>query len=131
MTIPCWPSAPAPTLLPPAVHRLLRRQAEHARQESAIGRTTPPTAWLFPGYAAGPHLSPATLAAELRHHLPAAVLGISTTSPLQWTRRAARDRNAYLASRQPAPIDVRAGQVLSGHVSGPPADVVLSGWRSR
>ncbi|MFH8753648.1 hypothetical protein ACH4GK_38565 [Streptomyces rimosus] len=44
-----------PTLLPPAVHRLLRRQAEHARQESAISRTTPPTAWLFPGYAAGTH----------------------------------------------------------------------------
>lgn len=71
-----------------------------------------------PGHAAGLHRSPATLAAGLRRHhlpahpsrdtalvtlandLPAAVLGdllgISTTSALQWTRHAARDRNAYL-----------------------------------
>ncbi|ELS50829.1 hypothetical protein [Streptomyces viridochromogenes] len=77
---------------------------------------------IFPGYAAGTHRSAATLAAKLRRYqlpvrpsrntallalaadLPAAVLsdllGISITSALQWTRDAARDWNAYLASRQ-------------------------------
>ncbi|WP_159392837.1 hypothetical protein [Streptomyces cyaneogriseus] len=110
-----------PTDLPPAVHRLLRRQADHAHQESAIGRTTPPATWIVPGYAPGTHRSPAALAAKLRRHqmpahpsrntalltlatdLPAPVLsdllGISITSALHWTRRAARDWNAYLTSR--------------------------------
>ncbi|MGW4690732.1 hypothetical protein ACWEPM_38475 [Streptomyces sp. NPDC004244] len=110
-----------PTVLPPAVHRLLRRQAEGSQPKSSIGRTTAPTGWIFPGYAAGTHRSAAALAAKLRRHhlpvhpsrntalltlagdLPAAVLsdllGISITSALQWTRRAARDWNAYLASR--------------------------------
>ncbi|WP_406307114.1 hypothetical protein OHA61_38925 [Streptomyces sp. NBC_00885] len=110
-----------PVLLPPAVHRILRRQADQAQPDSAIGRTTRRTAWIFPGYAAGTRRSAATLARKLRRHglpahparntalltlasdLPASVLsealGISITSALGWTRRAARDWNAYLTSR--------------------------------
>ncbi|WP_153183256.1 hypothetical protein [Streptomyces sp. E5N91] len=110
-----------PTALPPLVHRLLLRQAEHAEPKSSIGRITPQTAWLFPGYAAGTHRSAADLARKLRLHklparigrntallalaadLPASVLsetlGISVTAALKWTRRAARDWNAYLAAR--------------------------------
>ncbi|WP_346096682.1 hypothetical protein [Streptomyces olivaceiscleroticus] len=110
-----------PALLPPAVHRILRRQADQAQPDSAVGRTTGRTAWIFPGYAAGTHRSAATLARNLRHHglpahpcrntallalatdLPASVLsetlGISTASALQWSRRASRDWNAYLSAR--------------------------------
>ncbi|MFF7489484.1 hypothetical protein ACFZBC_28900 [Streptomyces luteogriseus] len=110
-----------PTALPPLVHRLLLRQAEHSEPKSSIGRITPQAAWLFPGYAAGTHRSAADLARKLRlHHLPARIgrntallalaadlpasvlsetLGISITAALKWTRRAARDWNAYPAAR--------------------------------
>lgn len=110
-----------PLVLPSAVYELLRRQADQARSASAITRTTPRAAWIFPGYTAGTHRSAPTLARRLRRHglpahpcrntalvalagdIPASVLseliGISITSALQWSRRSARDWNAYLAAR--------------------------------
>ncbi|WP_329204149.1 hypothetical protein OG257_01310 [Streptomyces sp. NBC_00683] len=61
-----------PVMLPPAVHQLLQRQAEHAVQHSAVGRITARPSWLLPGYAAGTHRSAATLARKmLLHGLPA------------------------------------------------------------
>lgn len=110
-----------PVALPPAVHQLLRRQADHTEPISAVGRITPRPGWLLPGYAAGTHHSAPVLARKMRLHclpvrpsrntallalaadLPASVLsdtlGISISAALQWTRRAARDRNSYLAAR--------------------------------
>ncbi|MGW7086613.1 hypothetical protein ACWGH2_24380 [Streptomyces sp. NPDC054871] len=86
-----------------------------------MGRATHSTGWIFPGQAAGTHRSAAAFTARLRRHglpartgrntallalaedLPASVLsdtlGISITAALQWTRRAARDWNAYVATR--------------------------------
>ncbi|MEU2743394.1 hypothetical protein ABZ656_51185 [Streptomyces sp. NPDC007095] len=40
-----------------------------------------------------------TLAADLPPSVLSSLLGISLTNALQWTRRAGRDWNAYLASR--------------------------------
>ncbi|MFD5753279.1 hypothetical protein [Streptomyces sp. NPDC127033] len=110
-----------PVVLPPAVHQLMQRQAEHAVQHSAVGRITARPRWLLPGYAAGTHYSAATLARKMRLHglparpsrnttllalaadLPASVLsdtlGISISAALQWTRRAVRDWNIYMAAR--------------------------------
>ncbi|TWD10763.1 hypothetical protein FB570_1266 [Streptomyces sp. T12] len=110
-----------PVALPPAVHQLLQRQAEHAVQRSAVGRVTARPGWLLPGYAAGTHHSAAALARKMRFHglpahpsrntallapaadLPASVLretlGISISAALQWTRRAARGWNTYLTLR--------------------------------
>ncbi|MCG8969604.1 MULTISPECIES: hypothetical protein [Streptomyces] len=110
-----------PVMLPPTVHQLLQRQADHGVQHSAVGRITARSGWLLPGYAAGTHTSAAALARKMRLHglpahpsrntallalasdLPAAVLsdtlGISISGALQWTRRALRDWNAYLAAR--------------------------------
>jgi hypothetical protein len=107
--------------IPPAAHLVLRRQADQARPDSAVGRATHSSGWIFPGQAAGTHRSAATFTARLRKHglpartgrntallalaedLPASVLsdtlGISITAALQWTRRAARDWNAYVATR--------------------------------
>src|SRR5690606_25147423 len=40
-----------PVALPPAVHQLLQRQADHTEPISAVGRITPRPSWLIPGYA--------------------------------------------------------------------------------
>jgi hypothetical protein len=110
-----------PVALPPAVHQLLQRQADPTEPISAVGRITPRPSWLIPGYAAGTHHSAPALARKMRLHglparpsrntallalaadLPASVLsdtlGISISAALQWTRRAARDWNSYLAAR--------------------------------
>jgi hypothetical protein len=103
---------------------LRRGDRDHAQGRGPPRRRPARTAWLFPGYAAGTHRSAADLARKLRLHnlpvrtgrntallalaadLPASVLsetlGLSITAALKWTRRAARDWNAYLAAR-PAP----------------------------
>ncbi|MFJ4541934.1 hypothetical protein ACIP39_39080 [Streptomyces tibetensis] len=110
-----------PVALPPAVDQLLQRQAERTEPISPVGRITPRPGWLLPGYAAGTHHSAPALARKMRLHclparpsrntallalaadLPASVLsdtlGISISAALEWTRRAARDWNTYLAAR--------------------------------
>ncbi|MFJ9460814.1 hypothetical protein ACIRST_37820 [Kitasatospora sp. NPDC101447] len=112
-----------PAALPPAAFQLLAQQAEHAVTASAIARATPRprTPWLFPGQLADRPVTAHHLTGKLRRYglpviplrnsalislaadLPPSVLssllGISLTSALQWTRRAGRDWNAYLASR--------------------------------
>lgn len=98
--------------IPPAAYLVLRLQTDQARPDSAVGRATHSTGWIFPRQAAGTHRSAAAFAARLRRHglpartgrntallalaedLPASVLsdtlGISITAALRWTRRAAR-----------------------------------------
>ncbi|MFE3196815.1 hypothetical protein [Embleya sp. NPDC059237] len=112
-----------PPHFPPALFRLLVRQAEHALTTSAVARGTdrPGTRWLFPGQLASRPVTAHHLTHKLRRHglpviparnsalitlaadLPPSVLGsltgISLTSALNWARRAGRDWNTYLAGR--------------------------------
>ncbi|MFE2867856.1 hypothetical protein [Embleya sp. NPDC059259] len=104
------------------IHRIDGR-AERATTVSAIARGSncPGTPWLFPGQLADRPVTAHHLTNKLRRHglpiiparnsalitlaadLPPAVLGsllgISLTSALNWTRRAGRDWNNYLAER--------------------------------
>ncbi|MDH6222021.1 hypothetical protein [Streptomyces pseudovenezuelae] len=91
-----------PAALPPAVFQLLAQQAEHAVTASAIARSSsrPGPSWLFPGQLADQPVTAHCLTAKLRRYdLPVVALRNPPSSALQWTRRAGRGWNAYLASR--------------------------------
>ena len=116
------PSSPA-VVIPPALGRLLAQLPATPLNPSAvalIASAARPAAWLFPGRSAHGNVNPSVISKRLKDHgiqtrasrnaalialaadLPTSVLsdlfGISDTSAIQWTRRASRNWNAYVAA---------------------------------
>jgi hypothetical protein len=109
-------------VVPPALGRLLGLLPAMPRNPSAVVliERAQRQGWLFPGPSAHGHVNPSVLAQRLKTHgiqirpsrnaalialaadLPAALLtslfDVSIRSAVQWTRRAGRDWQAYLAA---------------------------------